>query len=826
MSVLMPALVMALATNQPDPPIPPNMKEMECAIHKLAIQYGSRYPDKIPVMNPNSLSDALNLWNCSGTVPQKNAKPAKDLISPPSDARNSWFVDTKRGSDAIGKGSIDSPWRSVTHALAHLPTMSDRRTLFLREGTYYLNETISLTAAHSKLTISAYISDKGTEKVTLSGAGGVVTGWNCSNLLPDCKVYEAKVDLPKRGENLAPEVVNQLFANGKRMIRAKYPNADPAVTEGHCFSKPQFANEKCNWLTSTGGNTAQDPGRLVGSVALGPNRGNSPTVGCGKECNSTCATFSFNIYDPPAGHPVYNKPLPGMGWNNNSLFSRFPSPFGRPADMGVAKGDLPRQWKKPSTGIVHTFHSLLWGGWMYRIKDRQDLNITLAYGGYQEARGAQMKTNHYYVENLIEELDVPSEWFFDEDTDTVYLYPNSTEGGFPEVTIPTLDTLISVKDAHDVVIQGLTITQTRATFMEQYEVPSGGDWSIHRGAAVYIEDSHRINVTGCEFIETGGNAVILSNNVTFSHIESNEFYRTGDSGIVSLGMTNGINGMAATYPMNNTIAFNHMHEYGVYGKQTSCYFQSLTANSTVFGNICYNGPRAGFNYNDGFGGAYQMSQNLLFNHVRETADHGAFNSWDRQPYLTRSGVDDGFPDSVKLGLKGSSIVKAQSHITQNFIINGYSGVWAVDHDDGSQFYNDSSNFMVWGGCKNFLGHSKSCDHNLIVYPGIPNRANGARRCQTDDNGVFANQYFYDNQCITGDGIFYTFAKCTTTNLPETVYQTFNNQFYSPKTTFVENCGQNLSFSEWQKLGQDRGSNVTETMSLQEILSTAREKLNF
>ena len=761
-------MLMAVAT-LPYPPIPPNMKELECAIHELAMKYGSRFPDRIPAMNQNSLSDGLYLWNCSGTVPQKDAKPARELLSKPTSYTNSWFVDTNKGSDS-NVGSITSPWKSISHAVDNLPQMSSQRFLYLRGGVYYLNETISLSAKHSHLTISAYISEHGTENVTISGAGNIIKNWECSDLLPDCKVHQAKVNLPKRGPNLGPEVVNQLFANGERMIRAKYPNGDPSVTSGQCFTRPQFDNEKCNWLKSLTGKRNQNPGTHVATVAIGPNRGNSPTVGCGKECNATYATFSYHIYDPPAGHPVYNKPLPGMGWTNNSLFCRYGSPFARPADFGIAKGDLPREWKNPTTGIIHMIHSSLWGGWMFRIQNRSESTISLAYGGYQEGRGADMSTNHYYVDNIIEELDVPGEWFFDEDTDTVYLYPNSTVGGFPEVTIPTLSTLLEIKNANNIQLQGITFTQTTATYMEQYEVPSGGDWTIHRDAAVYIEDSHYVTVFGCEFIETGGNALILSNNVTFSNVISNEFYKTGDSGIVSLGKTNGIDGMLPTYPKNNTINYNHIHEYGIYGKQTSCYFQSLTANSTVIGNICYNGPRAGFNYNDGFGGAYYMSGNLMFNHVRETGDHGGFNSWDRQPYLTRSGVDDGFPVSEKFNLKGSSIIKAQSHIYKNFLINGYNSLWPIDHDDGSQFYNDTSNVLVWGGCKNYLGRSKSCDHNLIVYPGIPNRSANGERCQSDGNCVFANQYFTHNQCITQDGIFYSFNRCHIDDLTAEVYQ--------------------------------------------------------
>jgi hypothetical protein len=90
------------------------------------------------------------------------------------------------------------------------------------------------------------------------------------------------------------------------------------------------------------------------------------------------------------------------------------------------------------------------------------------------------------------------------------------------------------------------------------------------------------------------------------------------------------------------------------------------------------------------------------------------HSWDRQPYLTKNGVVDGYNASEKMGHEDASIIKAQCHITKNFIINGYNGVWAIDHDDGSQFYNDTSNVMVWGGCKNYLGNSKSCDHNWWV----------------------------------------------------------------------------------------------------------------
>lgn len=64
---------------------------------------------------------------------------------------------------------------------------------------------------------------------------------------------------------------------------------------------------------------------------------------------------------------------------------------------------------------------------------------------------------------------------------------------------------------------------------------------------------------------------------------------TGDSGIVAVGTSDGFDGTGTTYPANNDISNNHIHEIGVYGKQTSCYFQALGQNNRFANNLCYNG---------------------------------------------------------------------------------------------------------------------------------------------------------------------------------------------------------------------------------------------
>ena len=220
---------------------------------------------------------------------------------------------------------------------------------------------------------------------------------------------------------------------------------------------------------------------------------------------------------------------------------------------------------------------------------------------------------HAYIENVFEELDSPGEWFFDAASSQLFVLPNMSVPELQAATLamPVLDSVIVVNGsqtaagafASSISFAGFTVTQTRVTYLEIFQIPSGGDWSVHRGASLFVQDSENITVAGLRFDQVGGNAIILSNHVAGSTVADNEVELSGDSAIVSLGSTNLIDGSAPTYPTGNLIARNHLHSTGVYTKQTSCYAHQLSANATIVDNVCYNGPRAGVNINDGFFGA-------------------------------------------------------------------------------------------------------------------------------------------------------------------------------------------------------------------------------
>ena len=117
------------------------------------------------------------------------------------------------------------------------------------------------------------------------------------------------------------------------------------------------------------------------------------------------------------------------------------------------------------------------------------------------------------------------------------------------------------------------------------------------------------------------------------------------------------------------------------------------------GNIAFNAPRALVNFNDGAFGGSTLEKNLFVNAVRETGDHGPFNSYDRQPFLTRT--RDGTP----------SYDSMENLIQRNFMISNFNSKVPLDHDDGSRFYRDESNVFLFGGTKNFMGASKNASGN-------------------------------------------------------------------------------------------------------------------
>ena len=92
-------------------------------------------------------------------------------------------------------------------------------------------------------------------------------------------------------------------------------------------------------------------------------------------------------------------------------------------------------------------------------------------------------------------------------------------------------------------------------------------------------------------------------------------------------LISGTDGTGGDQPWYTYVERNYVREIGSIEKQSSFWFQAKTALTSIDSNVVFNGPRAGINFNDGFGGGTNVTNNLIFNQCRESGDHGAMNAW-------------------------------------------------------------------------------------------------------------------------------------------------------------------------------------------------------
>jgi hypothetical protein len=567
-----------------------------------------------------------------------------------------------------------------------------------------------------------------------------------------------------------------LRVDGRRAIRAKYPNGDPEQS-GHYLTGAGAANGGGDyikgWVPLSAGTQWVKPARKPDSedvvivAADWPGVEWPMTVAGGGSAEHWTGEGDWgefhigvggycNDLSPPSGYWCAMAPPRGQCWDKaknegSGCVQTHMSPDG----MVLARA---ANWSDPTTGVVQSWRG--GGRWFtqqWLVESFDAATSTLSFDnttGHQGGEGGTT-SGQWWIENIKEECDSANEFFFDAKEQLLYYNPNSTDAGptgEEEWAVPLTRVLFDLqgtadKPATDIAIKGVTIRDARYTYMDAHGMPSGGDWALQRSAAITMEGVERIELSDSLVTRVDGNGVGINGyarNVTVKH---NEFSWIGDSAMFAWGHTStclnanctkktpytvGPDGRGGQQPWGTVIANNLVRELGIWQKQSSMWFQAVTAQTQLVDNVHFNGPRAGVNFNDGFAGGDTMKGNLIANCVRESGDHGPFNSWDRVPYITDIGSTPGKP----------TIIPALRDISQNFIISTYSSQEAIDTDDGSAYYNTHDNFFVYAanGLKSdFGGHDNYHNDNLYGY---------VNNCWKSQGLNGNSDQFINNTCVT------------------------------------------------------------------------------
>ena len=388
-----------------------------------------------------------------------------------------------------------SPGDSLTKA-RDAARSGDR--ILLKGGTYRLNETLVLAARNSGVTWAAAPG----EKPVISG-GIPVTGWTAD--------VNGRFKATVNVDNF-----RQLWVNGQRAKRAR--GAIPAGLKfwGKYGRKDLVPHDRY-WDSMR----SERRGKFDAEVKPDPLPDNAN--GNLKYAPGTLVNFG------KAGYTSTNAKL--AGWKN-------------PGDMEFGFFD---SWTHSIAKVERITAS---DGGTINEMSQPGFFLCCNKGGVQEQSRVPA-----YMENALELLDEPGEWYFDRPAKTLYYLPRPGEDmAKAEVIAPKLETLVLVQGAHDVNFQGLTFSHatwlrpstgmghpdTQANFIQAHYngyfrpefdfawVSLNGE-QVKSPANIVVDASRGIQFNGCIFTALGGAGLDLQNgaqsnivsNCRFSDISAN-----------------------------------------------------------------------------------------------------------------------------------------------------------------------------------------------------------------------------------------------------------------------------------------------------------------
>jgi parallel beta-helix repeat protein len=268
----------------------------------------------------------------------------------------------------------------------------------------------------------------------------------------------------------------------------------------------------------------------------------------------------------------------------------------------------------------------------------------------------------FYAFNLLEELDVPGEWYIDHKTQKLYLYPPSDAPG-GTVSISLLgEPLVSMEDVFHVTFSGLSFSDTR-------------------GNGVSIKDGGEITLNDCELTNMSGSAVVISGG-TGHRVAGCEIAQCGGTGISAEG-----GDRIRLTPAKHVIENNHIHHFARLHRTYNPGIRINGVGIRVSNNEIAHAPHAAIIFG---GNEHLIEKNHIHQVAQEAADMGAV-------YAGRSWHDRGTIIRHNLFRDIRTFQKTKGHAVKAiYLDDGLSGIQV----EGNLLINIDQGIMINGGRDN------------------------------------------------------------------------------------------------------------------------------
>lgn len=217
------------------------------------------------------------------------------------------------------------------------------------------------------------------------------------------------------------------------------------------------------------------------------------------------------------------------------------------------KADLP-MISNPEDAFVHVTRS--WMDVLLKVtgasEDDEHINLDISQPKFKNVTEAGAMSGHevvpganFYIENAIELLDTPGEFYFDKDTKILYYMPrNSEDKNTAVVDGAVLEELVVIRGTskydhvENITFSGIRFENSTLKRMYKYGFKTAQaqvitfDTPEFLDGAIQIDYATNIEISGCEVTGLTKPAISMHNGVVNSKISNNFIHNVGDSAIV------------------------------------------------------------------------------------------------------------------------------------------------------------------------------------------------------------------------------------------------------------------------------------------------------
>lgn len=369
---------------------------------------------------------------------------------------------------------------------------------------------------------------------------------------------------------------------------------------------------------------------------------------------------------------------------------------GSPTEFHYAPGTFKPSWSATGEAEIHVFQSSSCRAFkeivsLVRVDDK---TRCLTIGG-KECVTPILPGDRYFVENVLEELDSPGEWYLNRQTGQLFYWPQAGSSEKTEVVAPVLGRLVQILGDAKAKQPVSHLRFSGLTFQETDYSPADGceGYGMGNDGVIYLQDATECRIENCTFRNVGKYAVCLSGGRA-NAITGNDIAHTAEGGVLLLKTA------------SNTVADNHIHDCGfVYKHIGGVILEGPgTDDNVVAHNQIHDISRYGISLKN-VGLRNRIEYNRVLNTSLETCDTGGIEVTQQDRELRSGGAirNNIVGDSIGYSADGPKSV----FMSWGIYLDSFAGGYTVTHN--ITYRSSHGGMMLQGGKDNRIENNVFVD---------------------------------------------------------------------------------------------------------------------